>query len=230
MGAAEVIALLHTHAAGEFSVKVEDVFISRIEDDIWRTATESEVAGEPAPADVYTVVVGNRTCSDWQWMSEEDYVGYQNEGRSSWYLLQGDTLVAWDHWSYLARCVPENSFHPARAENRRTEKELLRFVAQRFPNPTSPAAIRFDRGMAYVDAGRLDDARSMLQAGDRAIDSIVNDYQHREHGATRDALRDEETRLRRKRSELSVAIDRAVIAERGLPTDPEDRYFRGLEK
>ena len=69
----------------------------------------------------------------------------------------------------------------------------------------------------------------MLKAGDRAIDSVANDSLHREAGATRTELRVEEEQLRRRRAELSVAIDRAVLEERGLPTAPLERYFRGVD-
>ena len=229
MGAAELIAMLHTPPTGEYSVDVGDVFVSRIENDIWRESSEREVAAEPGGPETYTVVVGRRSCSDWQWMSEEDYVGYQAEERASWYLLRGDALVAWDHWSYGERCVPANSFRPAREEHRYTEKVMLRFVAQRFPNPATPAPIRFERGHAYLEAERIDDARRMLKSGDRAIESVANDHLHREAGETRTALRAEEDRLRRQRAKLSVAIDRAVLEEKGVPNAPVDRYFRGVD-
>jgi len=229
MGAAEVLALLHVPPPGEFSVELNDVVVSRIEDDVWHEASEREVAkSAPGEAD-YTVIVGERSCGDWQWMTDEDYVGHQAEVRTSWYLLSGGSLVAWDHWTWGARCGPENSFRPARTEDRYTEKTLLRFVAQRFPNPVTPPEIRFDRGLAYLEAERIDDARRMLKAGDRAIDSVANDHVHREAGATRTELRGEEEHLRRRRAELSVAIDRAVLEERGLPTAPVERYFRGVD-
>lgn len=229
MGTAEVLALLHVPPAGGFSVELGDVFVSRIEDDMWREASEREVAESASSSTGYTAIVGERSCSDWQWMTDEDYVGYQAEDRSSWYLLRGGSLVAWDHWTYGARCVPENSFRPARSEDRYTEKTLLRFAAQRFPNPVTPYETRFDRGLAYLEAERIDEARRMLKAGDRAIDSVANDHLHREAGETRTELRAEEEHLRRRRAELSVAIDRAVLEKRGLPTAPVERYFRGVD-
>jgi len=229
MGAAEVLAILHVPPPGKFTVSVEEVFYSRIEDDMWREASEREIARDTPPEADYTVIVGQRACEDWQWMTDEEYIGYQAEERSSWYLLRGDSLVAWDHWTYGPRCVPENSFRPARSGDRALEKELLRFVAQRFPNPATPPEIRFDRGTAYLDAKRIDEARRMLKAGDRAIESVTNDHFHREPGATRTELIAVEDHLRRRRAELSVAIDRAVLKERGLPTAPVERYFRGVD-
>jgi len=228
MDGAEVLALLHVPPAGEFTVTLEETFLSRVEDDIWREIPAREVASGAAATD-YTVVIGARSCSDWQWMTDEDYVGYQAEERSSWYLLRGDTLIAWDHWNYGPRCVPVNAFRPARGDDLALERTLLRFVAQRFPNPQTPAEIRFDRGVAYLEAGRIAEARRMLKAGDRAIEVLSNDRIHRERGVTRTELQAQEEHLRRRRAELSVAIDRAALEERGLPTAPVERFFRGVD-
>jgi len=229
MDGAEVLALLHVPPEGEFTVTLEETFLSRVEDDVWREISAREVTrGNPGATD-FTVVIGSRSCSDWQWMTEEDYVGYQAEERSSWYLLRGETLIAWDHWNYRAHCVPVNSFRPARGDDQALEQTLLRFVAQRFPNPRTPAEIRFDRGVAYLEAERIVEARRMLKAGDRAIESLSNDRIHRERGETRAELHAEEEHLRRRRAELSVAIDRAALEERGLPTAPVERFFRGVD-
>ena len=63
-----------------------------------------------------------------------------------------------------------------------------------------------------------------------AFDGLANDRLHRERGDTRDSMKAEEDRLRRRRAELSVAIDRATLAESGLPTAPEERYFLGVDE
>jgi hypothetical protein len=229
LGVDAALSLLDAAASdGTYTLQAEDPFVSRIEDGVWQEVDPRATNG--SGADVHVAVAARRVCSDWRFRTEEKLIDHSAEARASWFLLRNGGLVAWDHWTFGPTCRLENHFRPARDEDRDTERALLRFVDQRLPDPAPSPEIRFARGHAYLEAGRLKEAQRMLRSGDRAIDFWVASYAHHELSPERRAvLDDRERKLRSARVQLSLAIDRVERERGGAPTDPTDRYFRGLD-
>lgn len=230
--AADVLAVLYEGARDDgYTVRTDELFVSRIEDGVWSEISAEAAVADASGPDVRIALVARRSCSDWtrkagQRLSAEHHTAE----RPSWFLLRGGRAVAYDHWSFGPRCVVENRFRPARAEDRDAERTFLRFVAQRFPAPPPEPEVRFARGHAYLAAGRPEDARRALESGDRAMDAWRAAHEH--HALTPDAqaaLDAREASLRRARADLSVALARALRERDGEPEDPTRRYFEGLD-
>ena len=179
--------------------------VSKIAGGIWepvpeRRARRGDFALDPA-AD-YVVVVA-RECSDWEgrerWSDE----------RTSWFLLRGGRLVAYDHWTFGPRCGLANAFRPvdAASPSRTNERDLLRWLEQRRPPGRIPIDLRFQRGHAYVAAGRLEEAGAMLRFADEALAAREDLMSPREVAPEEEAAFEAEgQRLRGLRADLSAAI------------------------
>jgi hypothetical protein len=230
MPASETLEILHaTPADGGYRIEVTGEFVSRIEDGVWHEVPPAAAAGSGAE-NAHLAMVARRECSDWELGGENGLVNHHTQSRASWFLLREGGLVAWDHWTFGPACEPANSLRPAVAPDRDTERTLLRFVDQRYPDPLPSIEIRFQRGHAYLAVGRLKDAQRMLRSGDRAIDVWIGAFRYHELPAERRAALDErEAELRRQRADLSVAIDRMELERDGPPEDPTERYFRGID-
>jgi hypothetical protein len=115
--------------------------------------------------------------------------GLREDGtlRSGYYLLPDNRLAARDHYSFRDRCAVRNQFSAARGAQIPLEREAMRRVAAWQGATRLDLAQAYRRGLAFVEAGRLDDARAMLVAsepgyravtsrlaiGSRAPDSII---------------------------------------------------------
>jgi hypothetical protein len=213
MTLAEVLALADAREQGDFRISVERVRLSKVAGGLWepvpeRRARSADFAPEPG-ADY--VVVLRRDCRDWEgrerWSDE----------RASWFLLHGGRLAGFDHWSFGPRCAVANAYAPVAADSpaRGTERDLLRWLEQRYPPGHLPVEVRFGRGRALAAAGRLDEARAMLRFGDDALDA--REHLHRPREATAEeseAFEAEGRRLRGLRANLSEAIRQAEEARR----------------
>lgn len=205
---ADTLGVAEARESGELSAEAEVLRVARVADGIWEDLPVRRVRkGELAlGAGADTVVVVKRTCSDWQgrerWSDE----------RASWFLLSDGALAAYDHWTFGPRCALGNAFRPVGAEApaRATERDLLRWLEQRHPPGSIPAAIRLQRGLAYVGAGRLDEARATLRFVDDALDGREHLFAARESTEEeRAAFEAEGQRLRELRGDLSFAIREA---------------------
>jgi hypothetical protein len=210
-----VLDLASSVERGSFAVWADILRIVAVKDGVWKDLRLAEVrrpAFTPDPATDYVVVV-KRTCRDWEGRQRWSDV------RMSWFLLPGGRLAAYDHWTFGPRCAVADRFRPAAEGSpaRTTERDLLRWLEQRHPQGRLPIELRFQRGEAFVEAGRLDEARALLRFGDDAIEA--RDHLHRpreESAAESGAFQTEQARLRRLRADLSTAIRRAE-AERSPP-------------
>ena len=208
MALPEVLGLAEVREAGAFSVHSEVQRVSKIAGGVWEgvpvsRARRSDFAPDPG-ADYVAVV--SRDCSDWEgrerWSDE----------RASWFLFEGGRLTAWDLYRFAPRCALGNSFRPvaARSPSRADERDLLRWLDQRYPPGRIPLELRFSRGLAYVEAGRLEEAGAMLRFADDALDAREDLERPREVTPAEEAAFDAESRrLRGLRAELSTAIRKA---------------------
>jgi hypothetical protein len=146
-------------------------------------------------------VLAVRRCGDWtgreHWAAE----------RTSWFVLRDGKLAAFDHWSFGPRCAVANAFAPSPPELLETERTLRRFVDQRHPPAPVPLAIRFRRGLAFFAAGRVQEARAELAAGDQGLAARQDLYRAGEHSErAQEAFRAESEELYALREQLSTAL------------------------
>jgi hypothetical protein len=231
LDAAEVLAILYEGALDDgYTVRVEERFVSRIEDGVWTEISPEAAVADASGAEVRIAMVARRTCSDWEREEGERLSAVHHTAeRPSWFLLRGGRVVAYDHWRFGPRCSLTNHFRPARTGDRDAERTFLRFVAQRFPAPPPEPEVRFARGHAFLEAGRPEDARRALESGDRAMDAWRAAHEHHDLAPEAQAALDaREKSLRRARAELSVALARALRERDGEPEDPTQRFFEGL--
>lgn len=118
-------------------------------------------AFEPAPSASYGVIA-LQAC--------RDAVGYNEY--TSWYLLVGGSLTAWDHYDFAEQCAARNFFHPAMPERAALERQLLEQVHGAFPRNRQVRYFLYEKGLRYAQVGRLDDAERHLALGDESVDDI----------------------------------------------------------
>jgi hypothetical protein len=129
--------------------------------------------------------------------------------RSSWFLLSAGALVAFDHDGFSAGCTPLPAFQPASRDDVAVERQLVRYVSQRWPDDAVPAEQRLGRGLALIARDRPDDALAELQALDRRIAELLRREQDPEEtgeASAREAWREEVERLRPLRAQLHHAL------------------------
>jgi hypothetical protein len=128
--------------------------------------------------------------------------------RSSWFLLAEGALVAFDHDGFSAACASLPAFQPASPGDVAIERQLVRYVTQRWPDDAVPGEQRLARGLALLGRGRPDDALAELQALDRQIAELERREQDPETGeeSSREAWREEASRLRPMRAQLQHAL------------------------
>jgi hypothetical protein len=128
--------------------------------------------------------------------------------RSSWFLLSEGALVAFDHHGFSAACAPLPAFQPASQRDLAIERQLVRYVTQRWPDDAVPGEERLARGLALLARGREGDALAELQALDRQIAELERREQDPENGdeSSREAWRGEAALLRPLRAQLHHAL------------------------
>ncbi len=159
----EVLAALHAPTAIEsIAVRLSELAIFRADGERWSEirfdAIRRATAQLPAEAD-YVVLVA-WTCSFEQGLETR---GSRNVG---YYLLPGNRLAAYDHYTYREQCRSVNEFRAARGVLVGTERQALDRVSSEGTRLSPTQAYR--RGLAYVEAGRLVEARAMLVLGERS--------------------------------------------------------------
>ena len=102
-------------------------------------------------------------------LSEVDLQRYHGE-KVAWYLLPGNRLAAYDHFDFVDRCAVSNAFRPEDAERAPLERAVVAHRDAKFPRSMEHAGEIYVKGIAYLGAKRPEDARAMLEAGDRAFD------------------------------------------------------------
>jgi hypothetical protein len=163
-GLVEVLAALHAPDAIEgVRVELSALEIHRVDVEPWQPVSFDAVrrgAFRPEPAATY-VVVADRSCRGEEGLRE---LAARRVGS---YLLPDDRLAAWDHHEFRSRCSVRSRFRAARGDLARLELELAARTAAERGSPPLDLEQVYRRGLAYVEAGRLPEARAMLVAGER---------------------------------------------------------------
>ncbi len=159
----EVLAALHAPTAIEsIDVRLSRLAIYRVDGEDWSEirldAIRRGTAQLPAGAD-YVVLVG-WACSFEQGLTTR---GSRNTG---YYLFTGSRLADYYHYTYREQCRSVNEFRAARGVLVGTEHQALDRVSAKGTRISLTQAYR--RGLAYVEAGRLEEARAMLVLGEQS--------------------------------------------------------------
>lgn len=162
----ELLAALYAPPAKEAGeLEIRRLEILRVDERPWRALSLDEIrrgALVPSDAESYAVVV------DWRCRAK---VGLKDVRvvRPSWYLLPGNRLEAWDHLRFRSGCQTRSEFRAARGAQAEVEAELSARVAKAYGKRTLELDDVYRRGLAYVEAGRLVEARAMLLLGERGF-------------------------------------------------------------
>jgi hypothetical protein len=163
-GLVEVLAALHAPDAIEGArILLDALEIHRADVEPWQriplaALRSGAVASEPSAT---YVVVADRSCRGEEGLRE------LSARRVSSYLLPGNRLAAWDHHDFRGRCVVRSRFRAARGDVAILELEVAARIAAERGRPPLELEQVYRRGLAYVEAGRLTEARAMLVAGER---------------------------------------------------------------
>lgn len=166
----EALAALSPKRTTNALVQARDVRVLRIDVEPWVSIPRKDVNAEKlTDAEALYAVVADLSC-----MATAGLQRIYGE-KVAWYLLPGGALSAWDHWEFGDACTGSNHFEPARDALVPHEKRLVAWMHEHLPKSVTHAAELYLKGAAYARAGRLDDARAMLAAGDEAFD-FTDDY------------------------------------------------------
>lgn len=146
---------------------MDELRLLRVDVDPWQALDPEALAPDEAAPGTRQAVIAHRTC--------RLRTGLRTLAtpRASWLLFRDGRLEAFDHWSFGPACAGEHHFRPARGEDVALERDLVRYVAQRFPDAAPSALDQLAMGHAYLEAGRLEDARAMLAAARRRLDALA---------------------------------------------------------
>jgi hypothetical protein len=174
---------LHETLAGVYAPPVADYsrFVGKI--DVLRFENGEAVAMTEAEIDVaiageakgdYAVVALVRC------LSEVDMQRYGGE-KVAWYVLDDGGLVAWNHYDFGDNCMGAIDFRPARAAEPELvayERAATAYADANYPTGMGHVGEYYMKGLVYVGAGRLDDAKAMLKAGDETVDVAQRGERH----------------------------------------------------
>lgn len=91
--------------------------------------------------------------------------------RRGYFLLEQGRVSAYDHYAFRDRCAVDNEFLAARGAQIPVEREAFARLGE--SGATFSLVQAYRRGLAYLEAGRLAEARAMLLIGERSYRASV---------------------------------------------------------
>jgi hypothetical protein len=180
---------LHETLASVYAPPVADYsrFVGKI--DVLRFEGGSAVAMTPNEIDLaiadgakgdYAVVALVRC------LSEVDMQRYGGE-KVAWYVLEDGGLVSWNHYDFNDNCTGSVDFRPAKAAE--TERVAHERAAAAYEEANYPAGMGhvgeyYLRGLRYLGADRIDEAKAMLAKGDATVDVAQRGERHEDYEHT----------------------------------------------
>jgi hypothetical protein len=172
----ETLASVYAPPVGDYSRFVGKMEVLRLDGSQAAAMTEEEidvaVAGD-AKGD-YAVIALVRC------LSEVDMQRYGGE-KVAWYVLDDGGLVAWNHYDFSDNCIGTVQFRPASAKDAELvayERATVAYADANYPQGMGHVGEYYMKGLVYVGAGRLDDAKAMLKAGDETVDVAQRGERH----------------------------------------------------
>jgi hypothetical protein len=119
--------------------------------------------GEEASRDdtTYAVIV-EKLCTT------EGGLESRSRKRVAYYLLPDNRLGAWDHYAFRSGCAVSNRFQAARGEVIPIEEAVVDHVVATYGKTPVTLDQLYRRGLAFVAAGRLVEARAALEVAEPA--------------------------------------------------------------
>lgn len=164
-GLEEVLASLYAPSAVEgIRVEVEQLAIQRADVQPWREISFERIRSGRYASDAAATyaVTAVRVCRATEGLRE------LRARRVAFYLLPRNRLQSFDHYEFRSGCDQRNHFRAARGEGVALERELEARVAREHGSPRRTLDQLYQRGLAYVEVGRVEDARAMLVAAEPA--------------------------------------------------------------
>jgi hypothetical protein len=161
----ELLAALYAPSAVEgIRVEVERLVIHRADVQPWREISFERIrsgryTSDAAATYAVTAVLG---CGATEGLREV------RAQRVAYYLLPRNRLRSFDHYEFRPGCDQRNHFRAARGEGVAIERELEARIAREHGRPRLALDQLYQRGLAYVEVGRTEDARAMLVAAEPA--------------------------------------------------------------
>lgn len=197
--ATETLAGLDLPEVHGISIELRELQVMRTDVDPWQAIPPEKM---DAVAGV-SVAAADRVCG------VREGIGWRKVERVSWFVADHGRLVAFDSARFGAGCSVTHRYHPARAPYRDTEQALLRWADLRYPDAAPPLEERLAMGPALVQAGRIDEARKLVQRAAREADRIESDVRSEvpRSDAERRRLVQREQALR----DAARALDRSIL-------------------
>ena len=165
----EVLASVYAPAAVEgIRVEVEHLAIHRADVEPWREISFERIRSGRFESDAAATyaVTAVRGCRATEGLREI------HARRVAYYLLPGNRLQSFDHYEFRSGCGQRNHFRAARGESAGLERELEARIVREHGPPTLALDQIYQRGLAYVEVGRVADARSALVAAEPAYRAL----------------------------------------------------------
>jgi hypothetical protein len=159
----EVLASLHAPSEVEgVRVEVERLTLHRADVQPWRDISFERIrsgryTSDAAATYAVTAVLG---CGATEGLREV------RARRVAYYLLPRNRLQSFDHYEFRPGCGQRNHFRAARGESVALERELETRIAREHGRQRLALDQLYQRGLAYVEVGRTEDARAMLVAAE----------------------------------------------------------------
>ncbi|MEM7408780.1 MAG: hypothetical protein AAF430_00920 [Myxococcota bacterium] len=145
-------------------VDIGPVEVLRFDGERWQPIAFA-VGATPPDGDL--AVVARRTCR------ADIGFGGRFEARIASYLLPAGALDAYDHRAFDAGCEVSEAFRAARPETAAMERALADYVTARHGRQPLSLIGLYRRGLAYVEAGRIAEARGVLSMGERSFHQAI---------------------------------------------------------
>lgn len=173
---ADVLAGLRAQPERDANVIVQKLAIFRVDEEPWGEIAEAQVREGDFDAEGDFAVLAARYCTATAGL-------VRSEWRSvDWFLLPRNRLDAYEFYAFPSRCTQVPLVFPARGDRIETEHALTDYLAKSFPEGNVHRTTYYMRGLLYLAAGRSDDARKMLEAGDAAFEPTAKDWRHDAEG------------------------------------------------
>jgi hypothetical protein len=209
----ETLAGIYAPPRGDWQRRISKLSVVRLEE------------GGPVeltPADLDAVLAEDRTgtyaaIAILGCQSEYAVQSYGGE-KVAWFLFVGNRLEAYDSYDFAERCVVFNEFKPAERDRAAAEAAVLAWRDARFPRSMAHVKEFYDKGFAYLRVGRVEEARAMLEQGDRGFDVAGRGEHHVEfEGPSRSVRHARTPDAERSRALLVEGLAKAGA---GAPAEP----------
>jgi hypothetical protein len=199
----ETVASIYAPSVIGNRVTVRKLEILRIDTDPWQEIEFSELrSGGFTSADSQGYVV----IADLYCRGQVELQTYWGE-KIVYYLLPENRLQAYDHYQFVEGCTMFNDFRPAKGDVISLERSTLSWIEGRYPKSMVHVTEIFEKGLAYANAGRVDDAGRMLALGLSGFDTSSEEPPEFETPGIHIQL-DDERSARAARQQLENAIRR----------------------